>query len=242
MSTATVQGRPNIRDERALAAWLRTNDKPGQRSMNAITLLRRERARRNAPVPKPTPLQQRARGWLVGRIYEEIERRGGETEIVGNFDTTYLTIADRSDRLVLMHAEGWRSYGRQGARRASLSYLWGPDDAGSGPWAVRVPGTVTTVREALAWLTPNQVVKATDQGLRVRRQGDVYAIETTAKRDGDGAQDLPEGHEWRADTRYLVHNPADGRKHRPLRLTYPVRFVVQSAYEMGRSGARGNGD
>ncbi|MDI6521696.1 hypothetical protein QMA61_36590 [Streptomyces coelicoflavus] len=33
-----------------------------------------------------------------------------------------------------------------------------------------------------------------------------------------------------------------GHKHRPLRLPYPVRFVVQSAYEMGRSGARGNGD
>jgi hypothetical protein len=242
MSTATVhvQSRPNVLNERALAAWLADNDMPGQRSMTAITVLRRERRRRNAPIPTPAPLQQRARAWLVGRIYQEIERRGGETEIEGNYGTTYLTIADRRGRLVLMNAEGWRSYGRQPARMASLSYLWGADDAGSGPWAVRVPGTLTTVREALAWLTPNEVTKALDKGLRVRRQGDVYAIETTARHDGTG--DLPDGHQWRPSTRYLVHAPADGRKHRPLRLPYPVRFVVQSAYEMGRSGARGNGD
>jgi hypothetical protein len=176
-------------------------------------------------------------------VYREIRRRGGETEIEGTYGTEYLTIADRAGRLVLAHAEGWRSYGkRQPARRASLSYLWGPDDAGSGPWAVRVPGTITTVAAALDWLTPAAVKEAQQEGRRVRRQGDVYAVETTARRDGRGLADLPDSHEWRPTTRTLVHRPEDGRKHRPLRLPFPVEFIPQRAYEMGRSGARGAAD
>ncbi|MEU9925056.1 hypothetical protein AB0H51_27875 [Streptomyces griseoluteus] len=243
MSTATVQGPTAVWDARSLAAWLADNNAPGRRSMTAINQLRRERARRNAPTPRPLPLERRARAMFEARIYREIRRRGGETEIVGKFGTEYLDIADRSGRLVLMHAEGYRAYGKRNpARWATLSYLWGPDDAGSGPWAVRVPGTITTVREALGWLTPAAVKKAEEKGLRVRRQGDVYAIETTKRRDGDGVADLPDGHQWRPGTRYLVHTPADGRKHRPVRLPFPVRFVVQSAYEMGRSGDRANGD
>jgi hypothetical protein len=125
-------------------------------------------------------------------------------------------------------------------RYVELAYLYGTDDAG--PWAVRVPGTVRSVAEGLSWLTPAAVAKAQAEGRRVRRQGDVYAVETTARRDGRGVADLPEAHEWRASTRYLVHNPDDGRKHRPLRLPYPVEFIPQRAYEMGRSGARGAAD
>ncbi|MFI9772779.1 hypothetical protein ACIHJG_38970 [Streptomyces sp. NPDC052415] len=182
---------------------------------------------------------------MVGQARAEIRRRGGEVVILGKNDRVagalHLADRDRDQRIILVPAEGWRYYSsRTKQRYIELAYLYGTDDAG--PWAVRVPGTMRTVAEALAWLTPNDVVKALDKGLRVRRQGDVYAIETTAKRDGDGHLNLPEGHEWRTGTRYLVHNPADGRKHRPLRLPYPVRFVIQSAYEMGRSGARGNGD
>ncbi|OEJ21029.1 hypothetical protein [Streptomyces subrutilus] len=190
-------------------------------------------------------LQQRFTRHLIGQARAEIRRRGGEVAVFGKngsvTGTLHLADRDRAQRILLVKAAGWRYYSTRAPQRyVELAYLYGTDDAG--PWAVRVPGTMTTVREAMAWLTPNEVVKAMDKGLRVRRQGDVYAIETSTKRDGDGKWDLPEGHTWRANTRYLVHNPADGRKHRPLRLTHPVRFVVQRAYEMGRSGARANGD
>lgn len=230
-----------VRDPAALALYLAERRMPGQRSKTAITLLRRERRRRTSPQPALPPLADRARARRWASIMDEISRRGGETEIVGNFGTTYLEIADRHDGMVLLHAEGWRSYGRQPARTVRLSYLWGPDDAGSGPWAVRIPGTVTTVTDAVDWLTPAAVKNAQARGLRVRRQGDVYAVETTRAHDGHGSELLPASHEWRP-TRFLVHKPEDGRRHRPLRLPWPVRFVRQSAYEMGRTNTRGDAD
>lgn len=227
---------------RALADFLAANRMPGQRSMNAISLLRRERGRRNTPAPTPRPLAARASEWLLGRVVAEVERRGGETQIEGLYSTECLEVVDKQDGMVLAHAEGWRAYGRQRARRVSLSYLWGRDDAGSGPWAVRVAGNVTTVAEALEWLTPAAVKQAMARGLRVRRQGDVYAVETNQVHDGRGVDALPESHVWRPDTRHLVHRPEDRRRHRPLRLPYPVRFVPQTAYAMGRSGGRVDAD
>ncbi|MFF5808258.1 hypothetical protein [Streptomyces sp. NPDC012746] len=246
MNPVTVQSRPNVLSERELAAWLADNDMPGRRSMTAIVKLRRDRAS-NRPAARPVveSMDERLTRHLVSQARAEIRRRGGEVAVFGKNGrvTGSMGLADRDpdQRIILVRATGWRYYSTRAPQRyVELAYLHGNDDAG--PWAVRVPGTMTTVREALAWLTPNEVVKAMDKGLRVRRQGDVYAIETSDKRDGDGTWDLPEGHTWRASTRYLVHTPADGRKHRPLRLNYPVRFVVQRAYEMGRSGARVNGD
>ncbi|MGW0562846.1 hypothetical protein ACWDZ4_20060 [Streptomyces sp. NPDC003016] len=231
-----------VRNPAALAAHLTVHQLPGQRSKTAIVRLRVERRRRAAPLPQPLPLPQRAHARLWESVIQEIKRRGGETEIEGKYGTAHLEVVDRFDGMVLMHAAGWRSYGRQPARYASLSYLWGPDDAGSGPWAARVPGTVTAVAAALDWLTPAEVKKALQKGLRVRRQGDVYAVETTRSHDGTGADRLPESHEWRPSTRYLIHRPEDGRRHRPLRLPWPVRFVQQTAYGMGRTNARSDAD
>lgn len=243
--TATAPPRPGLYDVPALAAWLAANDMPGQRSKTAITRLRRERAQlRPAPVAPP-PLADRFTRRLVSQARAEILRRGGEVEILGKNDrvsgSLYLAHRSRAQRIILVRAEGWRYYSsRSPLRRVELAYLYGTDDAG--PWAVRVPGTVRSVAEGLDWLTPAAVKEARRQGRRVRRQGDVYAVETTARRDGRGVADLPEGHQWRASTRYLVHTPADGRKHRPLKLAFPVEFIPQRAYEMGRSGARGAAD
>lgn len=170
----------------------------------------------------------------------EIRKRGGETAIVGCYGTTHLSIADERDGLVLLTAEGWRQYSRRyGARRASLAYLCGVDD--NGPWAVRVPGTLSSVWAAVDWITPVEVKTALAAGRRVVRQGDVYAVEVRKDR---AAETAPGGsHQWRAETRYLVHRPAKGeRKHRPLKVSFPCKFVQQRAYEMGRSGRRGAAD
>lgn len=231
-----------VQNPTLLASHLAEHDFPGRRSQRAIATLRAERRRRNAPIPVRVPLSQRVHTWLLDRATAEIHRRGGETEIKGKYGTTYVDISDRQNRMVLMHAEGWRAYGRSPARWVGLSYLWGPDDAGSGPWAVRVPGTVTTVADAVSWLTPATVKKAQQQRLRVRRQGDVYAIETTPGDDGNGADRLPKSHEWRHETRHLLHRPEDGRRHRALRLPWPVQFVPQTAYEMGRTNRRADAD
>ncbi|MEV6133145.1 hypothetical protein AB0M05_41205 [Streptomyces violaceusniger] len=230
-------------DPRRLAAFLTEHGMPGQRSMTAITRLRRERIN-NRPVNlMPRPLAERLRARIIATAVAEIGRRGGETEIVGDRSSVGLHLADRdpATRTVLLRAEGWRYYSRRfGARHTTLAYVHGADDAG--PWAVRVPGTLTTLAEALAWMEPAEVTKARAAGRRVRRQGDVYAIETTAAHDGRGSDALPEAHQWRPQTRYLVHRPEDGRRHRPLKLPYPVRFVRQRVLEMGRSGGRAYGD
>lgn len=231
------------RDARALAGFLAEHGLPGRRSMTAITRLRRERARRQEPVCQPAPVRERLREYLLDQARAEILRRGGEITIEGDHSTTPLSLwdRDRERRLLLVGAEGWRYYSRRfGARRAALAYLYGVDD--SGPWAVRVPATVRTVDDALAWLEPAEVTAARAAGRRVLRQGDVYAVETTQAYDGAGAADLPDGHRWNPTTRYLTHHPEDGRKHRPLRVSFPARFVRQRAYQMGRGAGRGRGD
>ncbi|MFF7115462.1 hypothetical protein ACFY91_24570 [Streptomyces albogriseolus] len=190
MTTATVQGKPALWNTPALANWLAENNQPGARDAATITRLRVDRSIRRRTTTDGPSLQERLTARLVRKARVEIRRRGGETEVLGKKDrvTGSLALADRdpAQRMTLVKAEGWRYYSsRTPQRYVTLAYLYGTDD--SGPWAVRVPGTMETVAQALAWLTPNDVVKAMDKGLRVRRQGDVYAIETTKRRDGDGA-------------------------------------------------------
>lgn len=241
--TTTLTPRPLVEDARALAAWLREHQLPGARSMTAIERLRRERARRNAPAPVPVPVAVRARQAHLEEIRREIRRRGGEIVIEGEHRDYGLEIWDRDRErgLTLVGVEAWRHYSRRfGVRLARLAYLSGVDDAGR--WAVRVPGTLRTVAEALAWLEPAEVTQARQAGRRVWRQGDVYAVETTPAHDGAGAAELPAAHRWNPRTRYLTHHPEDGRKHRPLRLPCPVRFVRQRALQMGRGAGWGGAD
>jgi hypothetical protein len=181
----------------------------------------------------------------------EVERRGGETVIAGLYRTEELGISDEAGGLAVLHTAGFRAYSRgHGCHWATLSYLCGTDD--NGPWAVRLPGTITTVAAAQYWVTPAAVHRAVRLGRRVRRQGDIYAIEM--KRQGDTAsgwigddwrwQDgrRVTSHWWDAETRYLKHRPEGGKRHRPVKISWPVRFVQQNVYGMGRGMGRGPGD
>ncbi|WP_157751898.1 hypothetical protein [Actinoplanes derwentensis] len=205
----------------------------------------------------PSDLASRLVSALTVRCTAEIARRGGETGIESGekasaLRTLPLRLVDREAGLVVLHVEGWRYYSRAyGSRRASLSYLCGHDDAGD--WAVRLPGTVTTVTAALTWLTPAAVTKALAAGKQIDRQGDIYAIATSRAHDaptgwlGDDWRKDPDGrrvtsHHWDATNRLLTHHPDDGRTHRALRLDHPVRFLQQRAYAHGRSGVWGTGD
>jgi hypothetical protein len=188
----------------------------------------------------------------------EIIARGGETDITGQYGSVELEACSERDGLVLLRCEGWRQYSRAfGARRASLAYLCGVDD--NGPWAVRVPGTCSTVTEATEWVTPAKVRDAIYAGRRVKRQGDIYAVECGDRKDrthmavfdlGTDVVDVISNdrkprigyHAWNTRTRYLTHHPTDGRKHRPLKVSFPARFYRQKALEMGRSGRYGSAD
>jgi hypothetical protein len=189
----------------------------------------------------------------IDDIREEIARRGGETFILSDrkgAQRRYVQLRDSardpwSDAtLYLAGVDAWRDYA-DGFRWTSLRYLYGVDD--NGPWAVRVPGNCDSVLAALDKITPADVRKARAAGKKVKRQGDVYAVQTTKAYDSRGAEDLVEpdgrhGHFWNPETRYLTHRAGDGRNHRPLRVSYPVRFVRQSTIAMGRGNGRGPGD
>lgn len=233
---------------------------PGARSASAIAALRRGRAARQ---PAPPPLRQRHERWLLDRYTAEIARRGGETAVEERHRSVPLAVLDHhvvaGQPLTLVGVDGWRWYShRAGQHRASLRYLCGRDDAGD--WAVRVPGTVDTAREAVRWLTPQPVEDARRRGRRVVRQGDVYAVEAPpGGRDDtsrhivwtDGGETLvdPTGatlarvvvrHEWDPQRRTLYHRESNTRRrHRARRIGFPARFYLQRPYAMGRGGGRG---
>lgn len=221
----------------------RNHNLPGrQRSLAALRALRKTRAERNATTPATT-IQQRLDARVLARYRAEIERRGGETAIHDKNSHVGLRVADHANGMYLLKAEGWRHYGsRHRPRFVRLAYLCGVDDAGL--WAARVTGTLTSVAGALAEITPAEVTAARRAGRRVLRQGDVWVVETTAeKADTTRDQVIALSHHWRADTGYLVHQPEDGRKHRPLRISFPASFHIARARQMGRNGQyRGDAD
>ena len=177
----------------------------------------------------------------------EIESRGGEVSIYHSprhgarhrdcYDVPLTIVSTgKSDgrKVWLLRCEGWRRYSnRFGARPAHLAYLCGYDD--NGAWSVRVPGTCESATDAINYIVPKSVLKARAAGKRITRQGDVYAIETTKSNDGKGADEL-DSHEWYSRARVLLHE--SDRKHAPAQFDYPVRFVRQNGYQMGRGSAR----
>jgi hypothetical protein len=168
-------------------------------------------------------LKDRLQAHVAQKCRRLIEERGGETEVGNNA----LTVIERRGSYTLLAAEGWREYSRQfGNRHASLAYLCGHDD--NGPWAARVPSSVSTVIQALDALIPAEVKRATEKGRKVLRQGDVFVVER--KRDGMDSTTLPAGHTWHSDTRTLHHD--DG--HNPLHVPFPAIAVQNKALLMGR--------
>ena len=255
-SNVSHAGALPVGDARALARALRERALPGRRPAAAITSLRRERAARRAGSAADGGAHghpdsaARLAVRLTARYTAEVARRGGDTAIEDKHRATPLALVDR-DRVtgvVLLRAAGWRYYSsRVPSRFVELAYLCGVDDNGN--FAVRVPGTVTTVAAALDWLTPAPVHAARSAGRRVVRQGDVYAIETTARYAADSGW-VVEHHYFTAAAagtggvlRHTVDDgdPAAGLPHADLVLPFPARFVVQSPYGMGRGGSRGAG-
>jgi len=171
---------------------------------------------------------------VVGRSAEtEISRRGGETEIVGEYRTGSVHRVDCSDDgvLALYHSEGWGQYSRAcGARWASLAYLVGHDDGHL--FGVRVLGAIEGVAGGLAWPEPSDVRKTREARRRVLRQGDVDAAEVGDGHDrvtGDGR------HQWHEEQREVRH-----AEHGTFKVPFPARLV--SALRMGRGRGRGCGD
>lgn len=226
-ATETRVERRTQEDYRQLARELRERGIRPARSARDMWALARDRRAARELAPRRSLMQR-----LAERYIAEIDRRRGEVRIEterGHADVT-LGIVDHRDGLTLLHCEGWRAYSRSfGNRHASLSYLCGRDDAGL--WAVRVPGTIITVADGLAYLEPAAVSAARAKGRRVIRQGEVYAVESV--RDS-GLHRLPAGHTWAPATRLLSHEGG----HAPLHVPFRARFIAQNGLGMGRGAGR----
>lgn len=186
-----------------------------------------------AGAPKPLTLAQRLAAFVAARYTAEIARRGGETVIAEESREIGLSLLSRAHGYVLLGCDGWRYYGsRSKPRKASLRYLCGRDD--NGRWAVRVPGTVDSIRDALAALEPADVVRARSKGLGVLRQGDIYAVE--AKHAGVSGDDLRgTRHRYDEARRVLIHEADDAHGALAIPAGWRgVRFVRQHGLGMGR--------
>lgn len=159
---------------------------------------------------------------------QQIRERGLSTPAGWNDAQPIVTDIIPSKRLWVVHASYFYEYSRRaGAWKTGASYLCGREDGQD--WAVRIPKTITTVDQAVEWHEPAAVRKAKSEGRWVKRQGDVFVI--ALRRGTDNLSDLPENHEFRAESRYLVHP-----QHRPVKLPQqPVRSYVARTLD----GARG---
>jgi hypothetical protein len=201
--------------------------------------IHKARAANRPELPPPPSLKQRFEAKIVSRFGAEIDARGGETEIEEDRGSATLRILDRRDGLYLLGCTGWRQYSRSfGARQASLAYLCGVDD--NGDWAVRVPGTCSSVSDAIDAIEPPQVKKAREDGRTILRQGDVYAVEQRCDRAAKTAANLPATHTWDNESRVLTHDDPD-RPHAPLHVPFRCSFYAQRALGMGRGAGRGIG-
>ncbi len=202
-----------------------------------------------AAKPKPyTPprgdylrhLQMERKRRLVAACAEAVRERGLESPTCSPADPeAVLRDEDRSTSLWLVGVEKKYHYSNAfGDWWVQAAWLCGRDSHVNGQvWAVRVPGTLGTVREALDWLTPGPVKKALSEGRRILRQGDVYLVEK--KRGPDHVVALRgTRHVWEPQSRTLGH-PEHGELHVP----FPFRAYRQAQLHSNSRGAwRGDAD
>lgn len=127
--------------------------------------------------PLDRSLEERFQARLREIGWEQILKRGlSRPAFLNKPDLLRVASRVRGERLWLLHGEGWYKYsGPFGSRYQTASYLCGCEDGHY--WAVRVPGTITTVDQAELWLMPAPVRKEHLDGQnQVWRQGDMYFI------------------------------------------------------------------
>ena len=117
---------------------------------------------------------------LIRRTLDELFKRDLDTDLPLSLGMKHSTLMDRSVNpslwLVRFKRREYDSNPWVGDReiKVQVAYLCGREDGQD--WAVRVPYTKTTIKDALDWLTPAAVKKARAQGKEVHRQGDMYFI------------------------------------------------------------------
>jgi hypothetical protein len=226
------------RTRKACQTYAREHAPRGQRGKLAEALydfskeaaeLRQERreARRVEPTPK---LQDRLHSRLITITQRQATERRLTTPTCSPRQGT-VEDYDPDRRMWLINVERKHHYSNAfGDWWVRASWLAGHDD--SGYWAVRVPGTILGIDEALDWITPAAVQRAESQGRQVLRQGDVYLVEK--RRGPDNTRDLPRRHYFDPETRTLSHSD-----HADLHIPWPFRAYAQRQLSSTSQGAFG---
>jgi hypothetical protein len=188
---------------------------------------------------------------LIHRTIEQItNRRLSRPEGFRNSEEARkITDHVEKPRMWLMHAEyvarafnGWTHV----KRPVRVSYLCGHEDGQD--WAVRVPGTITTVEKALHWVTPAAVRKAILNGKPVWRQGDIFFVPMRLKTSDLSALEetnhifygtkvfSEEGVSYLGDIR-IAH-----QQHPEVTLSYKYKWRAIQQKQLSTDGYRRGGD
>jgi hypothetical protein len=188
---------------------------------------------------------------LVARTMAQItERRLSRPEGFQRYEgAREITDHVKKPNMWVMHAEyiartynGW-TYANRPVR---ASYLCGHEDGQD--WAVRVPGTITTVEKALHWITPAAVRKAILNGKPVWRQGDIFFVPMRLKTSDlsalEGTNHIfygtkvfsEEGVSYLGDIR-ITH-----RQHPEVTLSYKYKWRAIQQKQLSTDGYRTGGD
>lgn len=130
-------------------------------------------ARARAKPEEPLPLALRLKRRLIAICNEQILQRGLTTP-AGWWDAYKRLDHDPATRLWVVSAEYRHQYSRRESWWTGASYLCGWEDGQH--WAIRIPRTIVTVAEALAWVEPAPVRRARAEGRKVLRQGDWFFV------------------------------------------------------------------
>lgn len=213
------------RTRKACQAYAREHAPRGQRGKlaealydfaeAAYNLRQQRREARYVAAPK---LQDRLHARLITITQAEATKRRLTTPTCSPRQGT-IEDYDPDRRMWLVNVERKHHYSNSfGDWRVRASWLAGHDD--SGYWAVRVPGTILDIEEALDWITPAAVTKAHAEGRKIIRQGDIYIVEK--KRGPDHTRDLPRAHRFDPETRRLTH-----ATHPTITIPFPFRAYAQ---------------
>lgn len=172
---------------------------------------------------------------LMKIALDQIEERNLAVPAGWPYSKTQRRILDVSipDDAWLVYGSGWHKYGRQLPWRTEATYLVGYSD--NQHWAVKVPSTLDTVKEALAWLEPPQATQARIRKLPVKRQGDFYFVARARNTRFDAMEGTR--HEARPHKQggYTVVHP----EHPPVRLSGRHAWLAVQQKQLDGHGRRG---
>jgi len=197
------------------------------------------RARHDArAIPQAIPARERVKAFLVRLALQAIRDRSLDTPTGWEEEEEGVEVLDRDVQQrtwLIGNSYSYHYSNRFGDRNISGAFLCGREHGQI--WAVRVPGTLSTVPDALAWLEPATVTKAKEKGRIVLRQGDFYFVEMPRYREDNMDALQWTDHEYAAQGRLVAH-PQHGHVIFPQDRHF--KAVPQS--QMGHGGSRVSAD